>query len=138
MKGILALFYGIVRNGKLSLEDRGGFERTLQSHEGREVAVWVKPAEQIRTSPENRYYWGVIVRMVADEMGIIPDEAHDFLKNLFLKVGIEKNGKRWEVARSTTTLSVNEFESYCEKIRMWSASELNTQIPLPNEVIVNP
>ena len=136
MKGILALFYGIVRNGKLALENKEGFERTLQSYEGREVAVWLKPAEQIRTSAENRYYWGVIVRMIAEEMGIIPDDAHDFLKNLFLKVGVEKNGKRWEIARSTATLSVNEFEDYCEKVRMWAASELETQIPLPNEIIL--
>ena len=95
----------------------------------------LKKASMIRTNAENSYYWGVIVRMVSDEMAILPDEAHDFLKSLFLKIGVEANGKRWEVTKSTASLTVDEFEDYCEKIRQWSANELNCPIPLPNEVI---
>lgn len=137
MKNLLTLFYGFVRNRKIVLEDKNGFERTVQEYDGKEVVLTLKPASTVRSSAENRYYWGVVVRMVSDEMGVIPEEAHDYLKSLFLKVGVEKNGKRWEIIRSTTVLSTTEFEDYAEKCRMWSASELNTVIPLPNEVIVD-
>lgn len=135
MKGILHLFYGIVRGGKIAFEDVANWRHRVGQLEGREVAVTIKAASEIRSNAENRYYWGIIVKIVSEEMAILPEEAHDFLKFLFLKVGVEKNGKRWEIARSTTTLSVGEFEDYCEKIRQWSAVELNTVIPLPNEVI---
>ena len=137
MKGILHLFYGIVRGGKIAFEDKEGFKRVLAKYEKREVAITIKPASAIRSSAENRYYWAVIVRMVSEEMGILPDEAHDYLKSLFLKIGVEKNGKRWEIIRSTTTLSIPEFEDYCENARQWASQELNTVIPLPNEVLVD-
>lgn len=136
MKNTLTLFYGLVRNGKIALENKADFEITTRKYEGKEVVLTLKPAGSVRTSSENRYYWGVIVRMVAEEMGILPDEAHDYLKSLFLKVGVEKNDRRWVIFRSTTTLSISEFEDYCENCRMWAASELNTPIPLPNEVLV--
>jgi len=137
VKHILTLFYGIAREGKISLQDKSGFQRLLEKYEGREIVLTLKPASTIRTNAENRYYRGVIVRMVAEEMKILPDEAHDYLKGLFLKVGVEVRGKRYEIIRSTTALSIPEFEDYCEDCRMWAASELNVVIPLPNEVIVD-
>lgn len=132
---ITPIFYGTVEDGKLSLENRSEFASYLSKMEGKDLALIIKPSSFVRTNAENRYYWGVIVRMVSDEMGILPDEAHDFLKGLFLKIGVEANGKRWEVTKSTASLSVEEFEDYCEKCREWSATELNAPIPLPNEVI---
>lgn len=129
------LFYGTVRDGRLKLEHADDFRLCLTKLEGKEITVCLKKVEYIRTLPENRYYWGVIVRMVADEMAILPDEAHDFLKSLFLKEGVEVNGKRWEVVKSTASLTIGEFEDYCEKARQWAANELNCPIPLPNEII---
>ena len=72
--------------------------------------------------------------MVAEEMGLIPDEAHDYLKSLFLKMGVEIKSKRFEVVRSTALLSTEEFEAYAEKCRQWASAELNVYIPLPGEV----
>ena len=72
--------------------------------------------------------------MVADEMGLIADEAHDYLKSLFLKIRVEIKGKRYEVTRSTAILSTQEFEVYAEKCRQWASAELNVYIPLPNEI----
>lgn len=134
MKPILPLFYGMVRNGKLLLDKSEEFKACLASFEGKDVVVSVKKAEYIRTGAENRYYWGVIVRMVSDEMAIIPEEAHDFLKSLFLKEGVEIKGKRWEIIKSTASLSIGDFEDYCEKIRQWCANEMGLIIPLPNEI----
>jgi hypothetical protein len=72
--------------------------------------------------------------MVADEMAILPDEAHDFLKGLFLKVGVEVGGKRYEITKSSADLSIGDFEDYCEKCRQWAANELGIHILLPNEI----
>ncbi len=133
-KAITPLFYGVVRGGKLTLRDADKFKEFLSSMEGKDITVTVKKAEYTRTGAENRYYWGVIVRMVSDEMAIIPDEAHDFLKSLFLKVGVDVNGKRYEITKSSADLSIGDFEDYCEKVRQWAANELELIIPLPNEI----
>ncbi len=135
MKTLTPQFYGTVRNGKLTLQNATKFGGYLTTLEGKEVALIVKKAEYVRSNAENRYYWGVIVRMVSDEMGIIPEEAHEFLKGLFLKVGVEAQGKRYEIARSTANLSIADFEDYCEKCREWGANELSLVIPFPNEIV---
>ena len=135
MRKINPQFFGTVKGGKLTLENSDRFSEYLASLEDKEVCLWVKKAEYARSTAENRYYWGVVVRLVAEEMGLIPDEAHEFLKSLFLKVGIEANGKRWEVTKSTADLSIADFEDYCEKCRLWAGNELNCVIPFPNEII---
>ena len=137
MSKINPQFFGTIKGGKLSLENPDRFSEYLASLEDKEVCLWVRKAEYARSIPQNKYYWGVIVRMVADEMGIIPDEAHEFLKGLFLKVGVEANGRRWEVTKSTADLSIADFVDYTEKCRMWAAQmdTLNINIPLPNEMI---
>jgi hypothetical protein len=137
MSNILAVHYARVKNGRLLLTDKSRFDHDVQAHEGREVVLTIRRSDDIRTNAENRYYWGVIVKIVADEMGIIPDEAHDFLKHLFLKQGVEVDGKRFEIARSTADLTIAEFESYCERCRQWAAAELGAVIPLPGEVILD-
>lgn len=137
MKNLIPIFYGIVRNGKLALEKKEEFRNVLAKLEGKEISLFLKPSHFVRSIPQNSYYWAVIVRMVSEEMGVLPGEAHDYLKGLFLKVGVENKGRRWEILRSTTTLSVGEFEDYCEKARQWAANELSTVIPLPNEIEID-
>ena len=134
-KELTPIFYARVVKGKLELEDRSAFANFISKYEGKDLAIILKRSSLIRTGAENRYYWGVIVRMISDEMAILPDEAHDFLKSMFLKEGVEANGKRWEIVKSTASLSIQEFEDYCENCRQWSANELNAPIPMPNEII---
>jgi hypothetical protein len=127
------IFFGTVVDGKLILSRSSEFKQYLANLKG-EVQLTITRRKKIRSSAENAYYWGVIVPMVAEEMGLIPDEAHDYLKSLFLKIGYESKGKRYELARSTAILSTEEFEAYAEKCRQWASAELNVYIPLPNEI----
>lgn len=137
MSNILAVHFGRVKNGKLVLTDKARFEAGLAKLEGREVELTIRKPDQQRTLAENRYYWGVIVSMLAEEIGIVPDDAHELLKGMFLKAGVEVEGRRYEIVRSTASLSVSEFEKYCEQCRTWAASELGCVIPLPGEIILD-
>jgi hypothetical protein len=87
-----------------------------------------------RSNQANRYYWGVVIALVSEAMGIIPDEAHDYCKSLFLKEGIEANGKRYEIIRSTANLPSSQFWEYIEKIKNWAGAELGIPIPEPHQV----
>lgn len=84
-----------------------------------------------RSSNENNYYWGVVVEELSQYTGFSPQEVHTLLKNKFLKI---VKGKL-ESARSTTELSVYEFEQYLSQVRQWASEELNVYIPTPNEPI---
>ena len=41
--------------------------------------------EKIRSNPQNRYYWGVIVEILSQEFGLSKNETHELLKSEHLK-----------------------------------------------------
>ena len=133
---ITPYFFGTIKNGRISLEKPVDFAKYTAKFEGKNIRIAVELRKKDRTLKENAYYWAVIVRMIADEMGLLDDQVHEMLKMMFLKVGVEHKGKRYEVARSTTQLSTVQFENYCERIRMWASNELGCVIPLPGEIII--
>lgn len=134
-------FRGKVENGKIKLENQKRFTEYVPTLEGKEVSVTVSPYVKIRSDAENKYYHGVLVDMLADELGYSHDEMHEVLKYELLKTticGMGKDGKVTErdIVRSTASLSTAGFEKYCEDIRRWAAVELSIYLPLPNEVMI--
>ena len=96
-----------------------------------EYYLTVKRKTKSRSNSQNKYYWGVIIPMIADEVGYkFNIEAHEALKFMFLKQS--KNGLT--SLRSTSDLTTVEFEEYAKKCREWASEFLNLLIPLPNEV----
>mgnify|MGYP001576911594 CR=1 FL=1 len=134
---ILPKFFGHVENGKIALDEGQKTKEYIQKFEGKQIEITVGPKKRDRTNAENRYYWGVIIRMIADEMGVYPEQAHELMKWTFLRKGVEVRGRRWEITQSTTDLATTEFEDYAEKCRIWAAAELNCAIPLPGEVSID-
>jgi hypothetical protein len=111
-----------------------GLYKTMKHLKGLQI-VTIKKHRKKRSSPENRYYWGVIIKVLGDEFGYLPDEMHQVLKRLFLTYE-KPNRATGEVeffARSTTDLTTEQAEDYYEKIRIWALSEHSILIPLPNE-----
>lgn len=81
-----------------------------------------------RSLNENAYYW-VLLDILGNELGYMPYEVHDAMKNLFLTDYSNKLPK----VRSTTSLSTVEMEDYLQKIRVFALTELNINLPLPHE-----
>ena len=77
--------------------------------------------KQNRSLNANRYYRGVVLKMIAD---LTEDNQQD-LHNQFKK---EYCG-----GRSTSELNTKEFHEYISKIRAWARKELALRIPEPNE-----
>jgi len=92
--------------------------------------VEITKAKQIRSLNQNRYYWGVVVKILAQHTGYTSEETHQELARMFLQY--ENNGKLF--VRSTTKLNTVEFENYTESCRQWAWNEMNLHIPLPNEI----
>lgn len=91
--------------------------------------VEIRKVAKIRSTKENSYYHGVVIKILSDELGLTPEEMHEALRLIFL---IEsKNGLQF--TKSTTQLLTHEFEHYLSEIRQWASLEFNIYIPLPNE-----
>lgn len=92
--------------------------------------VEIQKSKQVRSLPQNKYYWGVVVKVVSQHTGYTSEETHQELARMFLSY--ENNRKLF--VRSTTKLNTLEFEKYAESCRDWAKKEMDVYIPLPNEI----
>lgn len=97
--------------------------------EGKSFILSVSPTKK-RSLNENAYYWALL-DILGNELGYMPYEVHDAMKNLFLTDYTHKIPR----VRSTSSLSTVEMEEYLQKIRVFALTELNINLPLPNENI---
>ena len=79
-----------------------------------------KLTDKQRSSPQNRYFHGVVLPILADHTGYTDDEMKAICKWKF-KI------------KSTSELSTAEFEQFCSNIRQWASLELSAWVPEPNE-----
>ncbi len=98
---------------------------------GTQIDLIIKKHEDLCSSAQRGYYFGVIVKLIAEHTGHDTDEIHDYLKWKFLR---DKDKIGLQIARSTESLTTKEREEYHEKCRRWAFVVLNITIPLPNEV----
>lgn len=132
MKKIIPKFDATVDDyGGLHLKNDDIFRRYLVSLGGDvEVVVRKKTNNANRSNQENKYYWGVVLPIVADYMGDNVEAAHNALRMIFLN----DNSKKIDTIKSTSTLTVTEFEEYMSKIRIYMSMEHDVYIPKPCEV----
>lgn len=97
------------------------------------LAMGHKNKETVRSLQQNRYYFGVVVDLIAAYTGYTIDEAHEALKMKFLLV---KRQGLPDTVQSTARLTKDQFCEYIEKIQRWAASELGCYIPNPDEIII--
>lgn len=90
------------------------------------VEIIIRPVKQKRSLPSNRYYWGVVLRLISEHTGHTQEEVHTEMKDMFL---------RWYyLIESTTKADGSQFFGYLEFIKWWAASWLGVYIPDPNQV----
>ena len=104
------------------------------------VIVTVRKAHATRSVKQNRWYWGGIMRTLADHTGYTMDEIHEICKAKFLPRIVEIPGADNQVAAefkiggTTTTLNKLEFGEYCEMVREWAATwDPPCSVPNPEE-----
>lgn len=128
-------YRGMVSKGRFVPDDPKGFKAAFYHNEGKQIVVTVKRWRPQRTNPQNKWYWSVIVGMIADYMGEDdPEVVHNLLRQKFLYRIVEIGGEKEKALISTPTLTTAEFSEYCEKIRRWSAQFLSLYIPDPGEM----
>ena len=125
------IFDGQVNDGKLLLDAGQQFHQHLVSLNGKRVQVTVEKIKHKRSNNQNQYYWGVVVKLIAQHTGHNPEQIHEALKQMF--------SPKWYlgsvmVPNSTARLDTIEFVEYTEKCRQWGSEFLNLNIPLPGEV----
>jgi len=137
---IYPIFTGKIDGGKLIIDNPISFGHYVRKMIG-DVEITVKPKKKQRTSGQaweqsnqNGYYWGVVIPIIRDHpqyMGWTPDQIHNGLKNMFLRIG---GTDKMPQIRGSSDLDTAEWEKYMSDIRMWASDQLEMFIPMPNEV----
>jgi len=117
-------FYGQVLAGKLTI------------FKGENVQLTVGKVKGLRTEQQMRYYWGVVVKLIADYTGNDTETIHEFLKDKFAprKVITIKEEARTVAGCTHDLFKENFFEDYVDHIRVWAAHTLQLVIPDPHQV----
>jgi hypothetical protein len=133
-----------IERGIMKLIDREKYDQFVQFATDGDYFMTLTRKRRSRTDKQRRYYFGVIIRMIAmesygEESKETMMKIHEFLKATYLKDFIEfrlPDGRILveEIIKSTEDLNTVEEEEYHEECRRWASIELNLYIPLPNEV----
>ena len=109
----------------------------LQATTGKLITIDWKSVKPTRSILQNKYYWGVVIKMLSAEIGYEPEMMHEYMKDAFLDkfkgvYGMPDGGElKW--GKTTTALTTKEFDDYLYAIRIWADSFLSLNIPLPNQ-----
>jgi hypothetical protein len=126
-------------NGVFHIQNRQRLQEWGRQNPNKQLLVTIGKRGSKRSSPQNRYYHGVVVQEV--KLGLLnigyemtADEVHYFLKAKFNPVEIpNKEGEVIELPGTTTNLTKTQFGEYIERIAQWAAEYLGIRIPQPNE-----
>lgn len=112
-------------------EDKQLLYAALKQQRG-ETIVKIVPAQDKRTIPQNKYYWGCVIDYMKDYIGEISSLAvHDLLKTKFIPLVKFED----DIKLSTRDMTKTELWEYIEEIRSWALKELNLFIPEPGQWI---
>jgi hypothetical protein len=125
--------------GALSIHNRQRLLEWAKQYPGKNVVIKFERKGSKRSSPQNRYYWGVVIREITirlRELGhqwLNDEDVHDMMKLKFNHEQIvSEEGEVLELPKSTTALTKTQFAEYVDNIRMWAVGFLGINIPDPN------
>jgi DNA gyrase inhibitor GyrI len=137
-------FFSVIKGGSLSQNVRIAIKQVLEKLEGKSVKVNIELDNPKRSTPQNRYYWGVVIPYMQQGLKGIgyhfdQQKAHEFIKENTVTclemVAHPETGEVKKLIKSTTDLSVPEFIEWMEEIKLLAAEFLGVIIPDPNETI---
>jgi ribosomal protein S17E len=131
---------GNVENGEFVPNSKEYFKKAFESYEGKIIELSLKVWHKKRTTPQNSYYWGVVIELIKNFINDLgndfdSDTIHELLRSLFLKTTKELINKESgevttiEYIKSTTKLSTIEFENYIENCKRYAAQQFDIYIP---------
>lgn len=111
--------------------------RLFEYMKGLKGKHWVTIDRETRSQSQNKYYWAVVVQIIANETGMDKKEVHRELTERFLPRFFRDRHRRKEVMEGgrTSELTVEKFKDYTDMCVAFAGIELNIYIPDPNEVM---
>jgi len=137
-------FSGTVdKNGKIIINNLERVKGLLLQYKDKEIQVSVKKANKRRSAKQNRWYWGVAIKTIQEELLRIEGEPyekediHHYILSEVVKTKFrtkEVMGKliTYSETKSTSSMTTKEFETFKFQLQVHFANR-GIDIPEPNE-----
>lgn len=126
------IFYGrVLPGGLLVLDAPKDYQRHVYAHRGKHVEITFRKRRTRRSSQANRYYFGVVVKMLAEHCGYDTQEMHEALAMRFLRIEDcpVTGAPRRKHTPDTDSSEFAEYVNHCIRL----AAELGVVIPDSSE-----
>lgn len=124
----------VTPDGRLEFQPavRGLMRRHLSTLAGKAVEVTIRAEARKRTDRQSRYYFGVVVPLLAEFCGYDKQEMHELLAMRFLRIEDDPvtGSPRRKRTPQTNTKEFAEYVDTCIRL----AAELGVYVPEPGEV----
>ena len=137
-------FSGTVdKNGRIIINNLERVKGLLLQYKDKEIQVSVKKANKRRSAKQNRWYWGVAIKTIQEELLRIEGEPyekediHHYILSEVVKTKFrtkEVMGKliTYSETKSTSSMTTKEFETFKFQLQVHFANR-GIDIPEPNE-----
>ena len=109
------ILYGKVTKGSISFYDIYEFNKYIATLDG-EVEIIIRPLQPRKSSAQDAYYRGVVLKIFADHTGYTKQEMHAVCK------------KQFDIT-STKDLSKYEYSDYITRVKRWASIDFDCIIP---------
>ena len=121
--------FGIIKKGKLILNNKHQFNQQLIELEGKEVVIKIVERGNRRTNDQNSLFWKW-VEIISNETGYTKEETKELISYKFLqRERIDAEGYTEMYLKGTSTLSKKEFNEFMNQVSFWSNTTLNITLP---------
>lgn len=121
--------FGIIKKGKLILNNKHQFNQQLIELEGKEVVIKIIERGNKRTNDQNSLFWKW-VEIISNETGYTKEETKELISYKFLqRERIDAEGYTEMYLKGTSTLSKKEFNEFMNQVSFWSNTTLNITLP---------
>lgn len=118
-----------VREGKIRLDDRGGFDDALRRFGDITISIRIEPLAQRRSSAQNRFWHGTVIPEFMKQLnGESPRDKKAFAQmkatlalELIPKTVVDMEGHERIVPGQTSELTVPEFKDLIERAQQLGA-----------------
>lgn len=122
----------VTDDGRLELDNRGEFSKAMRTFKRGRVTVRVEIDRPKRSNRANRYYFGAVLKLIAEHTGDEPLDLHESLKRKFTQpIVLDVLGEQILVWRTSDDDS-QEFYDFVEAVRHFAVTELGVETPDPD------
>lgn len=129
--------------GSIANEDvRDDIRDEIRSFRGKHLDITIELHKDQRSQKANAYYWGCVLKLMADHTGHSADDLHDVMCARFLPSERKRlefvhrmTGEHLEVetdGRRSSKLTGGPFYDFVEEVRMFAREFLDVETPDPD------